>query len=44
MRSITHRLLSLPDDTIVLPGHMLETTIRAERETNPFIRGTGVLD
>lgn len=37
MRSITQRLLRLPDDTIVLPGHMLETTIKAERETNPFI-------
>lgn len=44
LRSITHRLLTLPDDTVVLPGHMLETTIRVERETNPFIRGTDVLD
>jgi hydroxyacylglutathione hydrolase len=38
IRSIVDRLLLLPDETIVLPGHMLETTIRAEREQNPFIR------
>ncbi len=44
MRSITRRLLALPDDTVVLPGHMLETTIRAERESNPFIRGTEMVD
>jgi hydroxyacylglutathione hydrolase len=38
MNSIIDRLLPLPDDTIVLPGHMLETTIGYERENNPFIR------
>jgi hydroxyacylglutathione hydrolase len=38
MSSIIDRLLPLPDETIVLPGHMLETTIGAERERNPFIR------
>ncbi len=38
MDSILDRLLPLPDETIVLPGHMLETTIGAEREHNPFIR------
>jgi glyoxylase-like metal-dependent hydrolase (beta-lactamase superfamily II) len=38
IRSIVDRLLLLPDETIVLPGHMLETTIRAEREQNPFVR------
>lgn len=37
LRSITEKLLHLPDETVVLPGHMLETTIKAERETNPFI-------
>ena len=37
MESIVNRLLQLPDETIVLPGHMLETTIRQERATNPFI-------
>lgn len=37
LQSIHRRLLALPDETVVLPGHMLETTIRAERETNPFL-------
>jgi hydroxyacylglutathione hydrolase len=37
LRSIVDRLLPLPDETIVLPGHMQETTIGAERATNPFI-------
>ena len=37
MHSIVNRLLELPEDTIVLPGHMMETTLRQERATNPFI-------
>lgn len=37
MRSIVDKLLELPDDTVVLPGHMYETTIQQERQTNPFI-------
>lgn len=37
MSSIVDRLLQLPDDTIVLPGHMQETRIGHERATNPFI-------
>lgn len=36
--SIVDRLLPLPDDTIVLPGHQFETKIGVERETNPYIR------
>ncbi|MBI2724510.1 MAG: MBL fold metallo-hydrolase [Chloroflexi bacterium] len=38
MRSICDRLLALPDDTIVLPGHMQQTTIGDERRRNPFVR------
>jgi hydroxyacylglutathione hydrolase len=38
MESIIDKLLPLPDDTVVLPGHMQETFIKAERETNPFVR------
>ena len=38
MASIVDRLLALPDETQVLPGHMQETTIGFEREANPFIR------
>ena len=33
------RTLTLPDETIVLPGHGPQTTIGAERETNPFLTG-----
>jgi glyoxylase-like metal-dependent hydrolase (beta-lactamase superfamily II) len=32
------RLLELPDETVVHPGHTLPTTIGDEREHNPFIR------
>ena len=38
MASILDKLLVLPDDTVVLPGHMLETKIGIERELNPFIQ------
>lgn len=36
-RSLREVLLSLPDATRVLPGHGPETTIGAERRTNPFL-------
>lgn len=38
MRSIDRELLSLPDDTLLLPGHGPETTVGHERQTNPFLR------
>jgi glyoxylase-like metal-dependent hydrolase (beta-lactamase superfamily II) len=37
--SIQSRLLVLPDETRVLTGHGSETTIGAERQSNPFLRG-----
>lgn len=37
MRSMATRVLTLPDDTGVLPGHGPTTTIGRERTTNPFI-------
>ena len=37
--SIESRLLSLPDETRVLPGHGPATTIGTERRSNPFLRG-----
>jgi hydroxyacylglutathione hydrolase len=37
MSSIVDKLLTLPDETIVLPGHMQETKISIERQTNPFV-------
>jgi hydroxyacylglutathione hydrolase len=38
VRESVLRLLELPDDTRVLPGHTDETTIGRERAENPFIR------
>jgi hydroxyacylglutathione hydrolase len=36
--SINNRLLTLPDDVTVIPGHGPKTTIAAEKETNPFLQ------
>lgn len=36
--SIREKLLVLPDDTVVFPGHGDSTTIGSEREHNPFLR------
>ncbi|MDQ3965261.1 MAG: MBL fold metallo-hydrolase [Actinomycetota bacterium] len=43
MRSISEKLLTLPDETRVLSGHGPETTIGRERMHNPFLRGGGLL-
>jgi hydroxyacylglutathione hydrolase len=43
MRSISEKLLTLPDETRVLSGHGPETTIGQERMYNPFLRGGGLL-
>lgn len=37
MDSLKGRVLALPDETIVVPGHGPETTIGEERESNPFL-------
>ena len=37
LRSIEEKLLTLPEDVTVLPGHMDETTIGIERRYNPFV-------
>ena len=39
MRSIEERLLTLPDETRVFPGHGPQTEIWNERTTNPFLQG-----
>ncbi len=38
IESIHNRLLPLPDETRVLPGHGPATTIGQERRANPFLR------
>ncbi len=37
LRSLKERLLRLPDETRVIPGHGAPTTIGQERDTNPFL-------
>ena len=39
MSSLHTKLLTLPGNTIVYPGHGPETTIAEERRGNPFLRG-----
>jgi hydroxyacylglutathione hydrolase len=36
--SIHERLLTLPDEVTVIPGHGPRTTIGAERDSNPFLQ------
>jgi hydroxyacylglutathione hydrolase len=36
-RSIRERILTLPEETIVLPGHGPWTTVEQERNSNPFL-------
>jgi hydroxyacylglutathione hydrolase len=38
LRSLEKKILTLPDEVVVLPGHGPETTIGQERATNPFLR------
>jgi glyoxylase-like metal-dependent hydrolase (beta-lactamase superfamily II) len=38
MESIREKLFTLPDSTVVYPGHGPETTIGYEKRNNPFIR------
>jgi hydroxyacylglutathione hydrolase len=37
MKTLHQRVLALPDETIVIPGHGPLTTIGNERESNPFL-------
>lgn len=39
LNSIQKRLMTLPDDTVIYPGHGRETTIGAERRDNPYVTG-----
>ncbi|MCG8482370.1 MAG: MBL fold metallo-hydrolase [Clostridia bacterium] len=38
INAVKNKLYLLPDDTIVLPGHGLETSIGHEKKRNPFVR------
>lgn len=37
--SIRNKILKKPDDTVVYPGHGLQTTIGEEKRNNPWVRG-----
>ena len=39
LRSISQKLLPLPEDAVVIPGHGQNTTIGREKKRNPFLRG-----
>ena len=39
LRSISQKLLTLPEDAEVIPGHGQKTTIGREKKRNPFLRG-----
>jgi hydroxyacylglutathione hydrolase len=38
LKSIREKLLALPDETLVIPGHGENTTIGEERAENPYLR------
>lgn len=39
LRSIHDKLIPLPEETVVIPGHGPETTIGREKRFNPFLAG-----
>lgn len=38
-QSIRQQIYTLPDDTLVYPGHGPDTTVGAEKATNPYVAG-----
>ena len=40
IRSIRQHLLTLPEETVVLPGHGAQTTVEVEARQNPFLAAT----
>ena len=41
IRAIREKLMSLPDDTVVLPGHGPSSDIGTERQTNYYLTNLG---
>ncbi len=39
IESIFGKLLTLPEETVVLPGHGMQSTIGEEKRSNPFLQG-----
>lgn len=44
LRSIEKKLMALPEDTKVYPGHGMNTTIGYEKQNNPFINADTLWD
>jgi hydroxyacylglutathione hydrolase len=40
VRSLRQKVLPLPDEVVVLPGHGPQTTMAAERATNPYLQAS----
>ncbi len=38
LKNIQEKIYTLPDQTVVFPGHGYETTVGKEKKTNPFVR------
>jgi glyoxylase-like metal-dependent hydrolase (beta-lactamase superfamily II) len=38
-KSIRDQIYTLPENTVVFPGHGPKTTVAHERSTNPYVRG-----
>jgi glyoxylase-like metal-dependent hydrolase (beta-lactamase superfamily II) len=43
LQSLRTKVLPLPDNSVVLPGHGPQTTIARERATNPYLRSLAVV-
>lgn len=39
LRNIREQIYTLPEDTTLLPGHGPATTVKFEKENNPYVRG-----
>ncbi|MCC6866064.1 MAG: MBL fold metallo-hydrolase [Ignavibacteria bacterium] len=39
LNSINSKIMTLPDEYIIYPGHMGETTVGFEKKNNPFLNG-----
>lgn len=39
LKNIREQVYTLPDDTLLLPGHLDPTTVGHEKKFNPFVRG-----
>jgi hydroxyacylglutathione hydrolase len=44
LNSLMQKILPLPDDMIISPGHGPESTLRHEKKNNPFLRSQSLRD